>query len=343
MTDQCANDTNQVRAIDLFCGIGGNSWGAREAGVQIVAGFDMWKLACDVYQDNFPEARVFPNRLQEINLRHIKPELGQIDLILASPECTSHSVARGNKEASCDSQNLAYQVLRFAREFNPRWIVIENVTNMRNWTGYKKFLKELKKYYKVRTLSLLASQFGVPQSRRRLYILCDRIEKPPVIMPSGNDKKPVSQILNMNGTYRYSPLKTKKRAQATLERAKRAIKALGKKKPFLLVYYGTDKAGGWQRIDVPLRTITTVDRFALVKPSENGRGHVMRMLQPPELKNAMGFPEHFRLERGNRREKIHLLGNAVCPPIMRTIIEALIKPLQQTEGYAEVNNNHPAG
>src|SRR2546423_11849214 len=47
------------------------------------------------------------------------------------------------------------------------------------------------------------------------------------------------------------------RAKPTLIRARRAMKALGKAKPFLIVYYGSDGAGGWQRVDKPLRTITT--------------------------------------------------------------------------------------
>jgi DNA (cytosine-5)-methyltransferase 1 len=48
------------------------------------------------------------------------------------------------------------------------------------------------------------------------------------------------------------------------------------------------------------------------------------MLQPPELQMAMGFPDTFILNHGTRRDKIHLLGNAVCPPVMRTIVETLI-------------------
>ena len=54
-----------------------------------------------------------------------------------------------------------------------------------------------------------------------------------------------------------------------------------------MVYYGTDAAGGFQTLNRPLRTITTLDRFAYVRP--NGIGHEMRMLQPPELAAAMGF------------------------------------------------------
>ena len=91
------------------------------------------------------------------------------------------------------------------------------------------------------------------------------------------------------------------------------------------MYYGSDGAGGWQRIDRPLRTITTVDRFGYVRPSVNGTGHELRMLQVPELKRAMGFPEKHIFERGTRRDKIKLLGNAVCPPVMKKVIEVLTR------------------
>ena len=93
--------------------------------------------------------------------------------------------------------------------------------------------------------------------------------------------------------------------------------------PFLLVYYGTDGGGGWQRIDRPLRTITTVDRFALVEPSDNG--HRMRMLQVPGLKRAMGFGDDYEFPEGSRRDKIRLLGNSVCPPVMQQIVETFTR------------------
>ncbi len=89
-----------LRAIDLFCGIGGNSWGAQRAGVEIVAGFDKWELAGKVYQDNFPHTRFYQtdlSRLTRSDIRRFQQEIGPVDLILASPECTSHSVARGSR------------------------------------------------------------------------------------------------------------------------------------------------------------------------------------------------------------------------------------------------------
>jgi DNA (cytosine-5)-methyltransferase 1 len=90
------------------------------------------------------------------------------------------------------------------------------------------------------------------------------------------------------------------RAQPTRDRADRAILTLGKKVPFLIVYYGSDGAGGWQPLDRPIRTLTTLDRFGLVTWS--GSTPMLRMLQVPELKRAMGFEDSYRLDHGSRRD-----------------------------------------
>ena len=71
-----------------------------------------------------------------------------------------------------------------------------------------------------------------------------------------------------------------------------------------------------------MRTLTTLDRFGLVE--WQGREPTLRMLQVPELRRAMGFPDTFRLERGTRRDRIKPLGNAVCPPVMQAIVAGLV-------------------
>jgi DNA (cytosine-5)-methyltransferase 1 len=109
------------------------------------------------------------------------------------------------------------------------------------------------------------------------------------------------------------------------------LERMGEGKSFLLVYYGTDAGGGWQRLDRPLRTVTTVDRFALVKP--NGGLPKMRMLQVPELKRAMGFGPGYRLNGGTRRDRIKLLGNAVCPPVMEAVVRAITAKRPRAERH----------
>jgi DNA (cytosine-5)-methyltransferase 1 len=314
--------TMKIRAIDLFCGAGGSSWGAKAAGVEIVAGFDHWGLAGQVYQDNFPGVRLFDSRLEEIDVGVVAQELGHIDLILASPECTNHSPAKGNKPRSEESKNTAFQVTRFADVFKPRWIVVENVVSMRRWSRYEKFKAGLEQLgYHVTEQVLNATHFGVPQSRRRLFLLCDRECKPvPTPKPEIKHTLQARQFVNLNGAYRWTPLVTERRAKATLERAERAKAIVGERRPFLLVYYGSDRSGGWQRISAPLRTITTLDRFAIVK-RKNGV-YIMRMLQVPELQEAMGL-HSMQFNHGSRRDRIKMIGNAVCPPVMKHVVKTL--------------------
>ena len=74
-------------------------------------------------------------------------------------------------------------------------------------------------------------------------------------------------------------------------------------------------------LDRPLRTLTTLDRFGLL--TWDGDTSVMRMLQVPELKAAMGFEPEFDLDHGSRRDRIRILGNGVCPPVMEAIVSTL--------------------
>lgn len=313
----------KIRTLDLFCGAGGSSWGAREAGVEIVAAFDLWPLAGETHDANFPEAEFIHGRLEEQDVKALAKKYGKIDLILASPECTNHSPAKGNKPRCEKSKDTAFQVVRFARAFKPRWLVIENVVSMRRWKRYAEFKQVLEALgFKLREQILNSAQFGVAQTRRRLFLTGDLNREPPKITPRKHPVKKVADIVDLNGTYKWTPLREPTRATATLERAERGIAAMGADKPFLLVYYGSDGGGGWQKLNRPLRTITTVDRFALVKPDKE-HGHVMRMLQVPELKAAMGMPEKMRLEAGTRRDRIKMIGNAVCPPVMRQVIKTL--------------------
>ena len=197
---------------------------------------------------------------------------------------------------------------------------------MRSWDRYKEILDyltlELK--YQITEQVLDAADFGVPQTRKRLFIMCDRKETPPLLIIDKN-KTPVAArtILDPPGTWDTSPLYKTGRAPKTLERAERAIAQLPEDEDFLIVYYGSDAAGGWQRLDRPLRTLTTLDRFGLVE--RNNGNPTLRMLQVPELRRAMGFDDAYVLNSGTRREQVKMLGNGVCPPVMEAIVRSLCK------------------
>lgn len=318
----------RLRTLDLFCGAGGSSWGAVKAGAQIVMGVDGWERAVESYDANFmnkgePFIMGTSTTPADLNLAGKK-----IDLLLASPECTNHTCAKGAGDRSEDSKKTANYVLKFAEDLSPRWVVIENVIHMRNWVGYKPLLNGLHALgYKTLEVVLDSVNFGVPQTRRRLFILCDLKRAPLPIRMKKRTEIPASAILDYKiktGTdlWPSRPFFSNGRAKPTIERFNKAVETLGKEVPFLIVYYGSDGSGGWQPLDRPLRTITTLDRFGLV--TWKGPIPYLRMLQVPELMRAMGFKDGdgFRLT-GSRREQIKQLGNGVCPPVMEAIVNHL--------------------
>ena len=80
--------------------------------------------------------------------------------------------------------------MRFAKAFKPRWMVIENVVSMRRWKRYAEFKEALKTLgYKLREQVLNAADFGVAQSRRRLFLTADLKQEPLKIIPRKGTSK----------------------------------------------------------------------------------------------------------------------------------------------------------
>jgi DNA (cytosine-5)-methyltransferase 1 len=99
----------------MFCGCGGSSCGARMAGALPVAGLDRWDLAAQTYRLNFPDAVVYHTEAARLAADRVQKDAGPIHLLLASPECTSHSVAKGKAPRCEKSRETAFEVIRFAR------------------------------------------------------------------------------------------------------------------------------------------------------------------------------------------------------------------------------------
>ena len=312
-----------IRGCDIFCGAGGSSAGARSAGVKMVGAIDMCATATATYKANFPDVHVVTGRLEEVAIATFKEKVGEVDILLASPECRNHTCAKGSAPRDEASRATAMQVIEYARELGPRWLVLENVVYMRPWSRYPELKHGLEELgYQLKEYTLDASDYGVAQKRRRLFLVGDKARQPAQELAKRlGRRKSAKSILDKPGTWKTSPLRIARRAEATIQRAERGFRTLGDEASFLLVYYGSDGSGGWQRLDRPLRTVTTVDRFALVEHGADGP--TMRMLQVPELKRAMGFGDDFQLAEGTRRDKIRLLGNGVCPPVMERVVRSL--------------------
>ncbi len=291
----------------------------------MVSGIDMCRTATATFASNFPDAHVITSRLEDVDMTDFKPRTGPIDILLSSPECRNHTCAKGSAPRDESSRATAMQVVEYARALRPRWLVLENVVYMRPWSRYEELKNQIRDIgYFLEECVLNSADFGVAQKRRRLFLVCDRARQPELIIRKRRGRrKTVKSVLDPADAWKTSALFAEGRAAATLERARRGFQALGEEASFLLVYYGSDGSGGWQPLNRPLRTITTVDRFALVQ--HDGSEPRIRMLQVPELKRAMGLSDAFKLQEGTRRDRIRLLGNGVCPPVMEAVVRSLVQ------------------
>lgn len=171
-----------ITATDLFCGAGGSSTGAeRVQGVQVVMAANHWQTAIEVHQSHFPEAR------------HDLADVSQADprrypctnILLASPECTNHSQARGISRKSQQpdlfgeydpaaerSRATMWDVGRFAEQIHYDAIIVENVVEATGWSGWTHWLGWLTDLgYSHRVISSNSMHHGVPQSRDRIYVV----------------------------------------------------------------------------------------------------------------------------------------------------------------------------
>lgn len=315
-----------MKFIDLFCGGGFGARGAVKGGGVPILAVDSWKVATDTYRFNFTNTHVINANIEDIDPFSLRNKY-KPDVLLTSPECTAHSIARGAKTGSEKSRETAINIISWAQAFKPRWIIVENVNRMKSWDRHDELVASLENLgYCVNDLLLNSSDFGTPQARKRMFLICD---KKGTEVNAGDLKKyhkkkiNAESIIDWAQNYNSRPLYKTGRAKQTLKRAERAINSLGINVPFIIVYYGSDYAGGWQRIDVPLRTVTTIDRFGLVTWKNNEP--FLRMLQPTELIKAMGAGNSHKLPYGNRREQIKLCGNGVCSPVLESIFRLIKK------------------
>ena len=106
-----------IQAADLFCGAGGTSSGLYNACDLIGAHVDLvavnhWTIAVQTHQANHPDARHICATLENIDPRDAVPS-GCLDILVASPECTHHSVARGGKPVNDQLRASAWHILRW--------------------------------------------------------------------------------------------------------------------------------------------------------------------------------------------------------------------------------------
>jgi DNA (cytosine-5)-methyltransferase 1 len=171
---------NRPVAIDLFAGVGGLSLGFEQAGFDVVAAVEIDPIHAAGHKLNFPHCAVICRDVRALSGREIRSAAGignrTVDVLFGGPPCQGFSLI-GHRVLDDPRNSLVFHFLRLVAELKPRTFVMENVPGMA--TGaHTALLSELVERfkdlgYKVRQPHriLNAANFGVPQDRRRLFLL----------------------------------------------------------------------------------------------------------------------------------------------------------------------------
>lgn len=163
---------DKFNVIDLFCGCGGFSLGFERAGFNVILGIDVWKDALCTFKYNHMNSQTIQADLSILSPEETLPILKgkSVDVIIGGPPCQGFSVA--GKRIVDDIRNKLYKnFVHFVRHFKPKAFVMENVPNILSIGGgvvKESILKDFKELgYTVEYKILTASDYGVPQNRRR--------------------------------------------------------------------------------------------------------------------------------------------------------------------------------
>jgi DNA (cytosine-5)-methyltransferase 1 len=179
-----------ITVTDQFCGAGGSSQGVRnlasryKGGLEIKLALNHWKLAIETHNTNFPDTLHDCTDISACDPRRYP----STDILITSPECTNHSLAKGVKivkkqldlydqgkidPAAERSRATMWDVCRFAEYHNYNLIIVENVVDARKWILFDAWLKAMYALGYLHKCVYLNSMHchPTPQSRDRMYIV----------------------------------------------------------------------------------------------------------------------------------------------------------------------------
>lgn len=193
-------------AIDLFCGAGGLSEGLRQAGFHVLAGNDFDDVAGATYTRTHKEAKFLGGPIQNLStedfLSAARLKAGQLDVLAGGPPCQGYSVYNHQRGMHDARSNLFREYLRLVEGLAPRWVIMENVTGIMsagNGFAFRAIQEGFAQLgYEIEFKVLKAEQYGVPQERRRVVFLGNRVGEP-IAWPEpthGADQRPFVSVLD---------------------------------------------------------------------------------------------------------------------------------------------------
>lgn len=296
-----------MRAVDLFSGCGGLTKGFQNAGLQVVAAYDSWKIAVKCYGLNFshPIYHFDLSNFEEAS-RHISQ--WNPSMIIGGPPCQDFSHAGKRTEGS--QADLTLSFAKIVSKIKPEWFVMENVGRTRNSDKFRLSRKLFKRNgYGLTEKVLDASLCGAPQKRKRLFCI-GKLHAPDHFLEAAIDenlsKTPMTirdylgNEIGVNHYYRH-PRNYNRRAVFSIDEPAPTVR--GVNRPIPKGYPGHQ--GDTARISKSLRPLTTFERSRL-----------------------QTFPKNFRWV-GTKTDLEQMIGNAVPVKLGEYVAKMIVSYIAQ--------------
>lgn len=297
------------KIVDLFCGCGGMTLGLEKAGFDVVAGFDNWKPAIDVYVANFKHPAI------QLDLSDIKSSVFEIskyspDIIVGGPPCQDFSTA-GHQDESRGRAILSVCFSEIICSIKPRFFIMENVAAIRNTKSFQLSMKNFRETGYGLTMKILdASYCGVPQIRKRMFVIGE-IDSIDDFLKEELEKnlsdKPMSiydYLGNSLGLEHYFRVPTNYNRRAVYSIYEPSMTIRGVYRPVPSGYKG--------------------------HPLDSAPVSGTRNLTPKERSYIQTFPNDFNFF-GGKSDMNTMIGNAVPVNLAKYVGEALLRHIENTK------------
>lgn len=320
MIDIVEKSLKNYRFIDLFAGIGGFRLALESFGAMCVYSSEWNKAAQDVYKKNFGDLPA--GDITKIN----ESTIPRHDILCAGFPCQAFSISGKQKGFEDSRGTLFFDVARIANKHKPKVLLLENVKNFAShYNGntlmvVRKTLEEMG--YDVHYQVLNSANYGVPQKRERIYIVCFRKDlrvvnfQFPKAFPL---TRHVEDVLEKNSTVK--PLDQVKYPVSYKDVA-------DSKYSNTLIRLGTvNKGGQGERIYSAKGIAATLSAYGGGIFAKTG-GYMIngmpRKLSPRECARLMGFPDSYIIS-DNNNEAYKQFGNSVVIDVLQYIVAEICK------------------
>jgi DNA (cytosine-5)-methyltransferase 1 len=304
-------------AISLFSGCGGSDLALENLGYRVIWANDIWQTACDTYKDNLKAPAIECGDIRDFE------KFPDADLQVGCYPCQGYTQG-GRRKWKTDKRNYLYREFdRVLRKVLPKAFIVENVNGMVFGENRDLLDNQLTRYraagYRVDWAVLNARDYGVAQSRRRVFLVGVRSDQefefqfPIPTHGPGTDKRFVTQrdMISSLPKWPLGEFNTEPFHWYYLSRKRR----LPWGQPSLCI------VGHWRHVPLhpcspPLRRIDT-DHWEFTNDKR------ARRLAYRECAVLQGFPKTWKWRNGTVRERFQMIGNAVPPPLFQSVVQSL--------------------